>query len=96
MLEVEVKILKVILSKIKYFLSKESCYTEMERRGIASMGCCCGVVGGTSSTNYLSESCCDCKYFTLIGDEWKWKCVMYAIANLKLKNLYGEMVNGIL
>ena len=22
-----------------------------------------------SSTNYLSESCCDCKYFTLIGDE---------------------------
>ena len=69
LLEVEVKMLKNILSKIKYFLSKESCYTEMERRGIASMGCCCGVVGGTSSTNYLSESCCDCKYFTLIGDE---------------------------
>ena len=69
LLDVEVKMLKVILSKIKYFLSKESCYTEMERRGIASTGCCCGVVGGTSTTNYLSESCCDCKYFTLIGDE---------------------------
>ena len=31
-----------------------------------------------------------------VEDEWKWKCVMYAIANLKLKNLYGEVVNGIL
>lgn len=58
--------IKNLLSKIIYYFSKESCYTEMERRGIASMGCCCGVTGGTSATDYLSESCCDCKYFTLV------------------------------
>ena len=41
------------------------CYTDMEYKGIASMNCCCGVVGGTSSTGYLSEECISCPYLVI-------------------------------
>ena len=52
-----------LLDKIKYFFSKESCYDQECKRGNAKDGKCGGVVGGTTATNYLSESCCDCPYF---------------------------------
>lgn len=43
----------------------DRCYTEMENEGYACMECCCGVVGGTSATEYLSESCLGCPYLVL-------------------------------
>ena len=43
----------------------DCCYTDMEYKGIASMNCCCGVVGGTSSTGYLSEKCVSCPYLVI-------------------------------
>lgn len=43
----------------------DNCYTDMEYEGHASMGCCGGVVGGTSATNYLSETCVSCPYLVL-------------------------------
>lgn len=47
----------------------ENCYTDMEYQGIASMGCCGGVVGGTSATEYLSESCIGCPHLVLVKGE---------------------------
>ena len=35
---------------------------------IASMGCCRGVVGGTSATDYLSEMCISCPYLVLVKE----------------------------
>ena len=52
------------VKKIKYFFSKESCYDREVERGNAKDGKCGGVCGGTSATDYLSEMCCDCKYFS--------------------------------
>lgn len=43
-----------------------SCYNNMEDRGIAVMGCCSGTVGGTSATEYLSETCINCPYFVMV------------------------------
>lgn len=50
-------------------LCYEYCYSDREREGIASMGCCCGVVGGTRNTEYLSEQCVSCPYLVLIEKE---------------------------
>ena len=47
----------------------DKCYSDMERQGIASIGCCHGVVGGTRNTNYLSERCIDCPYFVDVRKE---------------------------
>lgn len=44
----------------------EYCYTDMEHKGIAAMGCCSGVVGGTRATEYLSEQCVSCPHLVLI------------------------------
>lgn len=38
------------------------CYTQRQNEGHAAFGNCSGVVGGTSATEYLSESCIDCPY----------------------------------
>lgn len=59
-------IIKRWFNSIKYWFSKESCYTEMENRGIAAMGSCCGVVGGDHYSNYLSYSCIDCPHYVNI------------------------------
>lgn len=48
------------------FTNYDCCYTDMEYQGIASMGGCCGVVGGTSATEYLSETCIGCPYHVMI------------------------------
>lgn len=55
--------LKKLIDKIKYHLSHEWCYDRMEACGIAAMGCCCGTVGGTRATGYLSEMCVDCPHW---------------------------------
>lgn len=67
-----------MIEKIKNFIkslfppmSYEYCYSDMEREGYAAMGCCGGVVGGTSSTNYLSESCIGCPYLVLTNKKEK-------------------------
>ena len=36
----------------------EKCYSDMEYKGYASIGCCKGLTGRTKSTDYLSEMCC--------------------------------------
>ena len=60
--------LKKLIAKIKYHLSHEWCYDRMEADGVASFGCCCGVVGGTRATDYLSEMCCDCPHWVPVKD----------------------------
>lgn len=54
---------------LKYHLSHEWCYDYMKSRGSAMDGRCNGLAGGSKATNYLSESCCDCPYFTLHDGE---------------------------
>lgn len=39
----------------------------MEYEGKAAMGCRGGIAGGSKSTDYLSEICCDCPYLVLDG-----------------------------
>lgn len=62
------RLLKKIGKWIRNLISMDydSCYTDMEYKGIASMNCCCGVVGGTSATEYLSETCVSCPYLVII------------------------------
>ena len=43
----------------------DKCYSDMEYEGKAAMGCCGGIAGGSKSTDYLSEICCDCPYLVL-------------------------------
>ena len=43
----------------------DKCYSDRERDGYASMGCCRGLTGGTKTTDYLSETCCSCPYLVL-------------------------------
>lgn len=45
------------------------CYANMEKEGYAAMNCCRGKVGGTSSTDYLSETCISCPYYIFINKE---------------------------
>lgn len=54
-----------LFEKIRHYFSRESCYTEMEKCGYATMGCCCGRAGGTWATDYLSKACLDCKHLVL-------------------------------
>ena len=67
------KLLKWFIEKIKLFVERfhpsmqyEYCYTDREYEGIAAMGCCCGTVGGTKTTEYLSEMCVDCPHFVML------------------------------
>ena len=53
-----------MLERIRYIFSKESCYDMQLKTGNAKDGKCGGVVCGTKATEYLSESCADCKYFS--------------------------------
>ena len=43
----------------------DKCYSDREREGYASMGCCRGLTGGTKTTDYLSETCCSCPHLVL-------------------------------
>lgn len=49
----------------KIFNPYDSCYTEQEHIGYATMGMCSGYVGGTQATGYLSEQCVSCPYLVL-------------------------------
>ena len=40
-----------------------ACYDEMENRGIAVMGCCSGLAGGSAATDYLSEGYIGCPHW---------------------------------
>lgn len=53
------------IKKIFNTTSHDRCYTKMESCGIASMGCCCAIAGGDSSTDCLQYECMDCKYLVL-------------------------------
>lgn len=65
------KIFDKFIEKLKSIVivtdSYEKCYKDMEYRGVASMGCCCGVCGGTKATEYLSEHCIDCPHWVCIN-----------------------------
>lgn len=50
-----------------------SCYDHMESIGYAIFGCCGGIAGGTRSTEYLSEMCIGCPYFTEIDIKYMKK-----------------------
>lgn len=54
---------KAFLKRVKYTFSKNYCYDQMERDGIAAFGMCEGLVGGDKFSNYLQYSCIDCPYF---------------------------------
>ncbi len=58
--------LMTCVKRVKYFFSKERCYTEREKEGVAIFNCCCGVVGGDKETGYLQYGCIDCKYLNKI------------------------------
>lgn len=55
--------LKEFYKKIRYRLSRDYCYDEMERSGDALLNCCGGVVGGDMHSLYLSYDCIGCPYF---------------------------------
>lgn len=55
--------LKEFYKKIRYRLSRDYCYDEMERSGDALLNCCGGVVGGDRHSLYLSYDCIGCPYF---------------------------------
>ena len=63
-----IKRIKEWLKQIRYNRSLESCYNDMENRGIAVFGMCGGVVGGDHSTEYLSIECINCPYYTPIPE----------------------------
>lgn len=50
-----------------------SCYDHMESIGYAIFGCCGGIAGGARSTEYLSEMCIGCPYFTEIDIKYMKK-----------------------
>lgn len=54
--------LRKIISKIKYYFSRERCYNKREDEGLASFCCCSGLVGGDKESEYLQYECLDCKY----------------------------------
>ena len=45
----------------------DKCYSDREREGYASMGCCGGLTGGTKATDYLSEMCIGCPHYVDLG-----------------------------
>lgn len=55
---IAVLVLLLIIAVIFWGITPEydNCYSAMEYEGHASMGCC-GKCGGTSATEYLSETC---------------------------------------
>lgn len=55
--------LKEFYKKIRYRLSRDYCYDEMERSGNALLNACGGVVGGDRHSAYLSYDCIGCPYF---------------------------------
>lgn len=55
--------MKDFYKKIRYRLSRDYCYDEMERSGDALLNCCGGVVGGDMHSLYLSYDCIGCPYF---------------------------------
>ena len=59
------KIIRLIFQYLKNMKSNScsSCYTSMENRGIATMGCCSGLAGGDKNTNYLQYECIDCPHY---------------------------------
>ena len=61
--------LRKLLERIKYHLSHEWCYYRMEEDGVVTMGCCCGVVGGSKETDYLSDMCLDCQHWIPLEKE---------------------------
>lgn len=63
-----IKRIKEWIKQIRYNWSLESCYNDMENRGIAVFGMCGGVVGRDHSTEYLSIECINCPYYTPIPE----------------------------
>lgn len=62
--------IRKLVNRIKWRFSKESCYDQMEKQGLAVLEMCQGKVGGDSTTEYLSYECIDCPYF--VGFERKY------------------------
>lgn len=63
-----IKRIKEWIKQIRYNRSLESCYNDMENRGVAVFGMCGGVVVGDHSTEYLSIECINCPYYTPIPE----------------------------
>lgn len=58
--------------KIKYRLSREYCYDEMEEKGRTSQGKCCGLLGGDSWSDNTMYMCIDCPHYTpIIGGKYE-------------------------
>lgn len=61
--------LRKMAERIKCYLSHEWCYDRMEEDGVATMGFCFGVVGGSKKTDYLSEMCMGCPHWVPLEKE---------------------------
>ena len=55
--------IKSLIQRIKYKMSREHCYEEMEKQGIAVFGMCGGLTGGDRYSGNLQYDCIDCKYY---------------------------------
>ena len=64
---IAVLVLLLIIAVIFWGITPEyeKCYSDRELEGYASMDCCGGLTGGTKSTDYLSETCCNCPHLVL-------------------------------
>lgn len=54
------------VKKMKYQVSRECCYDEMEEKGYASQGRCCGLMGGDNWSDNTMYMCIDCPHYTPI------------------------------
>jgi hypothetical protein len=52
-----------LIKGAKDFFTREGCFKDREKDGIASFGVCNGLVGGTPATEWLQEACIGCKYY---------------------------------
>lgn len=53
---------KNYIDSLRYSCAINNCYSEMERCGIASMGCCRGLTID-DTINYPQSKCIDCPHF---------------------------------
>lgn len=67
---ISVVLLAILWGVVHFTSDYDKCYSERENEGHAIFQCCAGMVGGTKSTNYLSETCIECPYLVLVVEEY--------------------------
>lgn len=57
--------IKKCIQKVRFWFSKDRCYSTMKSRGYAAMGMCGGLAGGDVNSGYLAYDCIGCPYLVL-------------------------------